>query len=42
MIFYGLMINESQLDTSDWGYELESIRGVEQQHYVKSDENVFM
>ena len=34
--------NESQLDTSDWGYELGSIRGVEQQHYVKSDENVFM
>lgn len=34
--------NESQLDTTDWGYELGSIRGVEQQHYVKSEDNVFM
>lgn len=34
--------NESQLDTGDWGYELGSIRGVEQQHYVKSEDNVFM
>lgn len=34
--------NESQLDSSNWGYELGSIRGVEQQHYVKSEDNVFM
>ena len=34
--------NEDELDTDTWGYELGCIRGVEQQHYVKSEENVFM
>ena len=34
--------SEEQLDTTDWGYELGCIRGVEQQHYVNSEENVFM
>lgn len=34
--------NEEQLDTKDWGYELGCIRGVEQQHYVNSKDNVFM
>lgn len=33
--------DEEQLDTKDWGYELGCIRGVEQQHYVNSDKNVF-
>ncbi|WP_282709415.1 family 16 glycosylhydrolase [Ligilactobacillus sp. Marseille-Q7487] len=32
--------NEQQLDTSKWDYELGSIRGVEQEHYVNSKENV--
>ncbi len=30
------------LDASKWGYELGCIRGVEQQHYVNSEENVFL
>ena len=34
--------NEPQLDLSTWEYELGSIRGIEQQHYVDSEENVFM
>ncbi|MGL4570452.1 MAG: glycoside hydrolase family 16 protein [Clostridium sp.] len=32
--------NESKLDSSRWEYELGSIRGIEQQHYVKDKENV--
>lgn len=34
--------NGSTLNEDNWGYELGSVRGVEQQHYVKSDKNVFM
>ncbi|WP_347708681.1 family 16 glycosylhydrolase [Clostridium sp. D53t1_180928_C8] len=34
--------NESQLDSSKWEYELGSIRGIEQQHYVNDEENVFL
>ncbi len=34
--------NDTKLDNSKWGYELGSIRGVEQQHYTNSEENVFM
>lgn len=32
--------NGNKLDTTKWDYELGSIRGVEQEHYVKSKENV--
>ncbi|VLC52896.1 Beta glucanase [Streptococcus pneumoniae] len=31
-----------QLNKKYWGYELGSIRGWEQQHYVRSDENIFL
>lgn len=34
--------NESSLNMNDWEYELGCIRGYEQQHYVASEENVFM
>lgn len=34
--------NESELDLSSWEYELGSIRGIEQQHYVNDPENVFL
>lgn len=34
--------NENKLDTSKWGYELGCIRGVEQQHYTKEADNVFV
>lgn len=34
--------NDPQLDLSTWEYELGSIRGIEQQHYVDSKDNVFM
>ncbi len=34
--------NENQLDTSNWDYELGSIRGVEQEHYVNDPENVYV
>lgn len=34
--------NESELDLSSWEYELGSIRGIEQQHYVDDPENVFL
>lgn len=34
--------NEDTLDLGNWGYELGSIRGWEQQHYVNSGENIFM
>lgn len=34
--------NENKLDTSKWGYELGCIRGVEQQHYTKETDNVFV
>lgn len=34
--------NGNSLDTSIWGYELGRIRGNEQQHYVDSEENVFV
>lgn len=34
--------NENKLDTSKWGYELGCIRGVEQQHYTKESDNVFV
>lgn len=34
--------NGTSLDTSIWGYELGRIRGNEQQHYVDSEENVFV
>lgn len=33
-------VDANGLDTSSWGYELGSIRGVEQQHYTKDKENV--
>lgn len=33
---------ENTLDQSKWGYELGSIRGNEQQHYVDSKDNVFL
>lgn len=32
----------TELDKTNWGYELGSIRGFEQQHYVRSKENVFL
>lgn len=31
-----------ELDLTDWGYELGSIRGWEQQHYVNNPENVYL
>lgn len=34
--------NNKDLDESKWEYELGSIRGIEQQHYVNDKENVFM
>lgn len=34
--------NENELDLSSWEYELGSIRGWEQQHYVDDPENVFV
>ncbi len=34
--------NNDKLDDSKWDYELGCIRGVEQQHYTNSDDNVFM
>ena len=34
--------NKGQLDTSNWDYELGSIRGVEQEHYVNDPENVYV
>lgn len=34
--------NSKQLDQNKWDYELGNIRGVEQQHYVNSSENVFV
>lgn len=34
--------NDSQLDSSTWEYELGSIRGIEQQHYVNDKENVLL
>lgn len=34
--------NGSELDLSSWEYELGSIRGWEQQHYVNDPENVFV
>lgn len=34
--------NGSELDLSSWEYELGSIRGWEQQHYVNDSENVFV
>lgn len=33
--------NNLQLDLSKWEYELGSVRGIEQQHYVNSKKNVF-
>ncbi|MDU1314308.1 MAG: family 16 glycosylhydrolase [Clostridium septicum] len=33
--------NTGKLDTNIWGYELGSIRGHEQQHYVNSKDNIF-
>ena len=34
--------SENDLDLDVWGYELGSVRGNEQQHYVDSEENVFL
>lgn len=34
--------NGTSLDTTKWDYELGHIRGLEQQHYVRSDENVYV
>lgn len=34
--------NGSQLDSDKWEHELGSIRGIEQQHYVNDDDNVFV
>lgn len=34
--------NGSTLNEDNWGYELGCVRGVEQQHYVKSEKNTFM
>lgn len=34
--------NNDTLDESKWEYELGSIRGIEQQHYVNNPENVFI
>ena len=34
--------NKTELDTSKWDYELGSIRGVEQEHYVNDPENVYV
>ena len=33
-------VDENGLNLDDWGYELGSIRGVEQQHYTNDKENV--
>lgn len=33
-------VDSNGLNVDDWGYELGSIRGVEQQHYTKDKENV--
>lgn len=34
--------NENSLNMNNWEYELGSIRGIEQQHYVDNKENVFV
>ncbi|MEY8463499.1 carbohydrate binding domain-containing protein [Streptococcus merionis] len=34
--------DQASLNLNDWGYELGSIRGHEQQHYVSNSENVFL
>ena len=34
--------NESELDKKNWGYELGHIRGLEQQHYTNSKDNVYL
>lgn len=34
--------DQETLNMEDWGYELGSIRGIEQQHYVNNPENVFL
>lgn len=34
--------NGTSLDTSKWEYELGCVRGVEQQHYVKDSDNVYL
>ncbi len=34
--------NTDVLDETKWEYELGSIRGIEQQHYVNNPENVFI
>lgn len=34
--------NEGKLNEDNWDYELGCIRGIEQQHYVKSEENVYI
>jgi len=34
--------DQDQLNMVDWGYELGSIRGWEQQHYVNNPENVYL
>ncbi|WP_436861694.1 glycoside hydrolase family 16 protein [Staphylococcus caeli] len=33
--------NGANLNTANWNYELGSIRGIEQQHYVNNPENVY-
>ena len=34
--------NETELDKNNWGYELGHIRGLEQQHYTNSKDNVYL
>ncbi len=34
--------DQDELNMDDWGYELGSIRGWEQQHYVNNPENVYL
>lgn len=34
--------NGHELDTTQWGYELGCVRGVEQEHYVNDKENVYL
>lgn len=34
--------NESELDKKNWGYELGHIRGLEQQHYTNSKDNIYL
>lgn len=34
--------NDTKLDLSKWEYELGTIRGIEQQHYVNNEENVLI